>query len=99
MPNWGSEIRRQEKGDDRIQKERTKDFNFLKSRSWEKPSDPQAGQFILIIINGIWKELMTSFPHRNVCHEKHFIFSEGRGCCAFCQDITLIDEAVVLCYA
>lgn len=42
---------------------------------------------------------MTSFPHRIVCHEKHFIFGEGRERCAFCQDITLLDEAVVLYYA
>jgi len=57
LPDWGSEIRGQEKGDDRIHKESPERFNFLKSRSRGKVSEqPQAGQFTLIA-NGNWKEL------------------------------------------
>lgn len=61
MPDWGSEIREQEKEDDRIQRESPKEFNFFKSRSWEElPEQPQAGQFILTT-NGNWKELWLVF--------------------------------------
>lgn len=61
LPDWGSEIRQQENGDDRIQKESPKGFNLLKSKSWEKlPEQPQAGQFILVA-KGNWKELWLVF--------------------------------------